>query len=152
MCCTVKFCSADDVADWLGIRPAGLFNFSSAVRPVPLVQHIQGYAGKHYCPRMALMNKPTYQGTEERVSRNHFSNKKCLWKNFWKNVSTARNFSKNEIIENFIRAIYLGKYRFKKVRWIIIENLNLFSLNRIGVIKFKTLRWTFHVSLAKRRN
>jgi hypothetical protein len=22
--------------------------------------HIQGYPGKHYCPRMATMNKPTY--------------------------------------------------------------------------------------------
>ncbi|XP_055339489.1 activating signal cointegrator 1 complex subunit 3-like [Paramacrobiotus metropolitanus] len=53
--------SADDVASWLNIYPAGLFNFNSAVRPVPLVYHISGYPGKHYCPRMQLMNKPTYQ-------------------------------------------------------------------------------------------
>ena len=46
------------------------------MRPVPLEVHIQGaamaettlqlttpagFAGKHYCPRMASMNKPTYQ-------------------------------------------------------------------------------------------
>eukprot|EP00899_Mesostigma_viride_P021111 jgi/Mesvir1/29000/Mv17769-RA.1 len=38
----------------------GLFNFKPSVRPVPLEVHIQGYPGKHYCPRMATMNKPAY--------------------------------------------------------------------------------------------
>jgi activating signal cointegrator complex subunit 3 len=53
--------NADDLADWLGIDPnLGLFNFRPSVRPVPLEVHIQGYQGRHYCPRMALMNKPTY--------------------------------------------------------------------------------------------
>ena len=40
----------------------GLFNFRPSVRPVPLEVHINGFPGKHYCPRMATMNKPTYQG------------------------------------------------------------------------------------------
>lgn len=54
--------NAHDVAAWLGIEPPlGLFNFHSAVRPVPLEVHIQAYAGKHYCPRMATMNKPAFQ-------------------------------------------------------------------------------------------
>ncbi|GFR39798.1 hypothetical protein Agub_g284, partial [Astrephomene gubernaculifera] len=48
------------LADWLGIGPAGLFNFKPSVRPVPLECHIQGYPGKFYCPRMAAMNKPAY--------------------------------------------------------------------------------------------
>lgn len=30
------------------------------MRPVPLQVHINGFAGKHYCPRMATMNKPTF--------------------------------------------------------------------------------------------
>ncbi len=38
----------------------GLFNFKPSVRPVPLECHIQGYAGRFYCPRMATMNKPAY--------------------------------------------------------------------------------------------
>lgn len=38
----------------------GLFNFHPAVRPVQLEVHIDGFPGKHYCPRMATMNKPTY--------------------------------------------------------------------------------------------
>ena len=38
----------------------GLFNFHPAVRPVQLEIHIDGFPGKHYCPRMATMNKPTY--------------------------------------------------------------------------------------------
>ncbi|GIL81339.1 hypothetical protein Vretifemale_10405, partial [Volvox reticuliferus] len=52
--------NAQDLADWLGIGPAGLFNFKPSVRPVPLECHIQGYPGKFYCPRMASMNKPAY--------------------------------------------------------------------------------------------
>lgn len=39
----------------------GLYNFRPSVRPVPLATHIHGFPGKHYCPRMATMNKPTFQ-------------------------------------------------------------------------------------------
>jgi activating signal cointegrator complex subunit 3 len=67
--------NAGDVADWLGVETAdaaaargaggvGLFNFRPSVRPVPLEVHIQGYPGAHYCPRMATMNKPTYQAIQ----------------------------------------------------------------------------------------
>ena len=52
--------NAQDLADWLGIRPAGLFNFRPSVRPVPLEVHIQGHPGQLYCPRMAAMNKPAF--------------------------------------------------------------------------------------------
>ena len=52
--------NARDLADWLGIEESGLFNFPPSVRPVPLTVHIAGFPGKHYCPRMATMNKPTY--------------------------------------------------------------------------------------------
>ncbi|KAF8568673.1 hypothetical protein P879_09058, partial [Paragonimus westermani] len=34
-----------------------------SVRPVPLETHIQGYPGRHYCPRMATMNRPNYLGS-----------------------------------------------------------------------------------------
>jgi activating signal cointegrator complex subunit 3 len=52
--------NARDLADWLGIKQMGLFNFRPSVRPVPLEVHIQGFPGKHYCPRMATMNRPAY--------------------------------------------------------------------------------------------
>ncbi|CAG8568952.1 618_t:CDS:10 [Ambispora leptoticha] len=52
--------NAHDLADWLGIEEVGLFNFRHSVRPVPLEIYIDGFPGKHYCPRMATMNKPTY--------------------------------------------------------------------------------------------
>ncbi|KAG0171135.1 hypothetical protein DFQ28_003899 [Apophysomyces sp. BC1034] len=52
--------NARDLADWLGIDKVGLFNFRHSVRPVPLEIYIDGFPGKHYCPRMATMNKPTY--------------------------------------------------------------------------------------------
>ena len=49
-----------DLADWMGIGQIGVYNFRPAVRPVPMTIHIQGFPGKHYCPRMATMNKPCY--------------------------------------------------------------------------------------------
>lgn len=52
--------NAQDLADWLGIDKDGLFNFSHTVRPVPLEIHIEGFSGRHYCPRMATMNKPAF--------------------------------------------------------------------------------------------
>ncbi|XP_038129491.1 activating signal cointegrator 1 complex subunit 3 [Cyprinodon tularosa] len=53
--------NARDLADWLGIQQVGMFNFRPSVRPVPLEVHIHGFPGQHYCPRMASMNKPTFQ-------------------------------------------------------------------------------------------
>ncbi|KAK3734227.1 hypothetical protein QZH41_012947, partial [Actinostola sp. cb2023] len=53
--------NAQDLADWLAIGNAGMFNFRPSVRPVPLDVHIQGFPGKHYCPRMATMNKPAFK-------------------------------------------------------------------------------------------
>lgn len=53
--------NAINLADWLGIDPLkGLYNFKPSVRPVPVEVHITGFRGKHYCPRMATMNKPAY--------------------------------------------------------------------------------------------
>ncbi|CAG8491424.1 14313_t:CDS:10, partial [Racocetra fulgida] len=52
--------NAKDLADWLNIEKDGLFNFSHSVRPVPLEIEIEGFSGKHYCPRMATMNKPAF--------------------------------------------------------------------------------------------
>ncbi len=53
--------NAHDISEWLDIPPDSLFNFKPSVRPVPLEVHIAGFPGKHYCPRMATMNKPTYR-------------------------------------------------------------------------------------------
>ncbi len=57
--------NAKDVADWLGAEEGGVFNFHPSVRPVPMQVHIQGYEGKHYCPRMATMNKPTFAALQD---------------------------------------------------------------------------------------
>jgi replicative superfamily II helicase len=57
--------NAADLADWLGVGDGGCFNFRPSVRPVPLRVHIQGFPGKHYCPRMATMNKPTYAAIKQ---------------------------------------------------------------------------------------
>ncbi|KAK4325026.1 hypothetical protein Pmani_004371 [Petrolisthes manimaculis] len=57
--------NAKDLANWLGIGQMGLYNFRPSVRPVPLEVHIAGFPGKHYCPRMATMNKPTFQAVKQ---------------------------------------------------------------------------------------
>ena len=62
-----------DLANWIGIdtesygaaRMRGLYNFQPSVRPVPVKVHLQGYAGRHYCPRMATMNKPCFAAIKE---------------------------------------------------------------------------------------
>ena len=58
-----------DLADWLGVGPEGLFNFRPSVRPIPMDVHVAGFPGRHYCPRMATMNKPTYQAIMEHSPR-----------------------------------------------------------------------------------
>eukprot|EP00095_Tigriopus_kingsejongensis_P005309 maker-scaffold337_size202799-snap-gene-1.20 protein:Tk05309 transcript:maker-scaffold337_size202799-snap-gene-1.20-mRNA-1 annotation:"activating signal cointegrator 1 complex subunit 3" len=57
--------NARDLADWLGIGQVGLYNFRPSVRPVPLEVHISGFPGKHYCPRMATMNRPAFQAIQQ---------------------------------------------------------------------------------------
>ncbi|XP_076287780.1 activating signal cointegrator 1 complex subunit obelus [Lasioglossum baleicum] len=60
--------NAVDLANWLGIREMGLYNFRPSVRPVPLEIHINGFPGKYYCPRMATMNRPTFQAIRQHSS------------------------------------------------------------------------------------
>jgi activating signal cointegrator complex subunit 3 len=57
--------NAKDLANWLGIGQIGLYNFKPSVRPVPLSVHISGFPGKHYCPRMATMNRPAFQAIRQ---------------------------------------------------------------------------------------
>ncbi|OAF71443.1 Activating signal cointegrator 1 complex subunit 3 [Intoshia linei] len=56
--------NAKDLANWLQISDFGLYNFRPSVRPIPLEVHIQGFPGRHYCPRMATMNRPCYRAIE----------------------------------------------------------------------------------------
>jgi activating signal cointegrator complex subunit 3 len=53
--------NAKDVADWMGIHKLGLYNFKPSVRPVPIKVFFEGFSEKHYCPRMATMNKPAFK-------------------------------------------------------------------------------------------
>ncbi|KAK8860756.1 hypothetical protein M9Y10_012421 [Tritrichomonas musculus] len=47
-----------DVAKFLGVPNRGVYNYSPKLRNVPLMTFIRGFPGRHYCPRMAAMNKP----------------------------------------------------------------------------------------------
>ena len=65
--------NAQDLANWLNIKKLGLYNFKPSVRPVPLEVHISGFPGRHYCPRMASMNKPAYKAIKQ-----HSANKPVI--------------------------------------------------------------------------
>jgi len=45
----------------MGIHKLGLYNFKPSVRPVPIKVFFEGFSEKHYCPRMATMNRPAYK-------------------------------------------------------------------------------------------
>lgn len=52
--------NGSDVANWFGVPSYFFFNFRPHLRPVPITIHFTGFPEKHYCPRMATMNKPAY--------------------------------------------------------------------------------------------
>jgi Superfamily II helicase len=54
-----------DVANWFGVKPQYFFNFKPQVRPCPIEIHFEGFSEKHYCPRMATMNKPAYNAIKK---------------------------------------------------------------------------------------
>jgi len=54
-----------DVANWFGVKAQYFFNFKPAVRPCPIEIHFDGFSEKHYCPRMATMNKPAYNAIKK---------------------------------------------------------------------------------------
>ena len=47
-----------DVAEFLGVPRRGCYNFPPNMRAIPLRSFIRGFPGRHFCPRMASMNKP----------------------------------------------------------------------------------------------
>jgi len=70
---STRLANPTDLADWMGIdtksygnrKLRGLYNFRPQVRPVPVTIRVQGYLGRHYCPRMATMNKPCFAAIKE---------------------------------------------------------------------------------------
>ena len=54
-----------DVANWFGVRKSCFYNFKPSVRPCQLQIFFEGFAEKHYCPRMGTMNKPVYNNIKK---------------------------------------------------------------------------------------
>ncbi|TVU35736.1 hypothetical protein EJB05_17639, partial [Eragrostis curvula] len=57
---SASLANAKDLDEWIGATSHGLFNFSPAVRPVPLDIYIQGVDIANFEARMQAMTKPTY--------------------------------------------------------------------------------------------
>lgn len=62
--------NAHDLANWLGIKKYGAYNFHPATsRPIQLDIHFIGFSERHYSPRMASMNKPIYESIRHHSSK-----------------------------------------------------------------------------------
>ncbi|CAI5971829.1 unnamed protein product, partial [Closterium sp. NIES-64] len=61
--------NARDLGEWVGASSHGLFNFSPAVRPVPLEIHIQGFDVSNFDARMQAMTKPAYTAIMNHTAR-----------------------------------------------------------------------------------
>lgn len=58
--------NAMDMASWLGVKNAGLFNFPQSVRPVPLQMYIEGFPDNlNFGPLMKKMNKPAFNAIKQ---------------------------------------------------------------------------------------
>jgi activating signal cointegrator complex subunit 3 len=57
--------NGSDVANWFGVEKYFFYNFKPQVRPVPINIIFDGFSEKHYCPRMATMNKPAYNAIKK---------------------------------------------------------------------------------------
>ncbi|OLY81608.1 putative helicase mug81 [Smittium mucronatum] len=57
--------NASELANWLDVKPSGLFNFSMAIRLVPLSIYIEKFSNKHYSPRMSSMNRPAFRSIKK---------------------------------------------------------------------------------------
>ncbi|KAF2397611.1 putative pre-mRNA splicing helicase [Trichodelitschia bisporula] len=58
---SVSLSNARDIGEWIGATKHTIFNFSPAVRAVPLELHIQSFTIPHFPSLMLAMAKPVYQ-------------------------------------------------------------------------------------------
>ena len=56
----VSLANAREVGEWIDAKKHDIYNFSPAVRPVPLELHIQSFTNPHFPSLMLAMAKPTY--------------------------------------------------------------------------------------------
>lgn len=128
--------NAHDLAEWLGVDRNGLYNFRPSVRPVPVDVHISGFPGKHYCPRMATMNKPTYVVMEEVILFCFFSRFfMCLLFISARFFFSLSSFS----LSSLFRVFFLSYFSFTQ-----LPILSLFPLSRnsIGMRQFDNIQIT----------
>ena len=59
---SASLANAKDVADWMGVKSANMFNFSPKVRPIPLDTYIQSFEVNNFSSRLLAMGKPLYNG------------------------------------------------------------------------------------------
>lgn len=60
-----------DVADFLGVRPSGLFHFGPEFRPVPLAMSFVGISEKNLLKRQLLMTEIAYERIAASLKAGH---------------------------------------------------------------------------------
>ncbi|GIY50588.1 activating signal cointegrator 1 complex subunit 3 [Caerostris extrusa] len=122
--------NASDISHWLGIKDVGLYNFRSCVRPVQLEIHVSGHHGKHYCPRMALMNKPTYQAIQT-----HSPDKPALV------FVSSRRQTRLTAIDLIAYLVAESKHR----QWLHMEEVEMRSI--VDLIRDQNLKFTIEFGI-----
>jgi len=59
---SASLANAKDVADWMGVKSANLFNFNPKVRPIPIEIYMQSFDIQNFSSRLLAMGKPLYNG------------------------------------------------------------------------------------------
>eukprot|EP01130_Rhizamoeba_saxonica_P004092 TRINITY_DN1684_c0_g1_i1.p1 TRINITY_DN1684_c0_g1~~TRINITY_DN1684_c0_g1_i1.p1 ORF type:complete len:2137 (-),score=539.86 TRINITY_DN1684_c0_g1_i1:63-5960(-) len=62
--------NSTEIADWLGVPPAALFNFHLNVRPVPLDIYMQGFNNPHFSARILQMHRPVLYSVSQHAGIN----------------------------------------------------------------------------------
>ena len=65
---SVSLANARDIGEWIGASKQTIYNFSPAVRPIPLSLHLQSFTIPHFPSLMLAMTKPTYQAILQHAS------------------------------------------------------------------------------------
>lgn len=116
--------NAHDVANWLGIKKVGAYNFRQELRPIQLDIIVDGFSERHYNPRMASMNRPIFKSILTYSSADPViifvsSKKQC-------------NLTAQDLISCLVRS------QATQTNWLKISGKDIISI--LGQVKDSTLR------------
>lgn len=93
-----------DLADWLRVDQINVYNFLTSERSKPLEGHIEEFSARHYCPRIATMDKAVYQGVLQRIGRDN--GKVVVMLHDLKNWLNEKFFCESFLVESSLPKVF----------------------------------------------